>query len=141
MFVSKFLITKAPQSIAKTMGPYTHVFAWKFRNFMAYFLFSQISSEKGKMAMMLKVFFSSGFFIIFIFTCLNSILLSLALYNACSSLKLLYTSSNSAYHEDIIKPTSDHKRGFSHKFKCLLMKISRLLMGISKFHELFSIAF
>ncbi len=142
MFVfSKFLITKALCSIAKTMGPWTRVFTWKFRNFVAFFLFSQISSEKGKMIMMLKVFLKSGFSIMFILTCLNSILLSLALDNACSSLKLLYTSLNSAYREDIIKPMGDHKRGFSHKFMCLLMKISRILMRISKFHELFSIAF
>jgi hypothetical protein len=82
-----------------------------------------------------------GFYIIFIFTCLNSILLSLALYNACSSLKLLYTSSNSAYLEDIIRPTGDHKRGFLHKFMCLHMKILKLLTGILEFHELFPTAF
>ncbi len=136
LFVSsKLLITKPSWSIAKTIGPLTLVFTWRFRNFMAFCLFSQIFSEKGKMAMMLKVFFlKSGFYIMCILTCLNSILLSLPLYNACSSLKLLYTTSNSPYCENTIRPTCDHKRGFSNKFMCLHMKILKLL---NRFEHIF----
>ncbi len=103
------------------------------------FLFSILTNfpwEGRKKAMTLKVIF-----IMSIFTCLNLVLLSLALYHKCSSLKLVYISPNNAYGGDVVRPMNAHMGSFSQKFMCLLMEISKLLTRISNFQRLFSTTF